>query len=112
MAVLLWCLSLYGLYQFSQCQQGMEGDAGEGCGGGGGGGDGGRLALGRLCHRDGPRLGDADASYLGVVNEVAGWLAVGRFENAFDDGRLPCQRVIWMYNPHNLLIFYRYRGFI
>jgi len=87
----------------------MVGDAGEGCGGGG---DGGRLALGRLCHRDGPRLGDAGASYLGVVNEVAGWLAVGRFENAFDDGRLPCQWMIRMYNPHNLWIFYRYRGFI
>jgi hypothetical protein len=65
-----------------------------------------------LSHRDGPDLGDGDGSYLGVADDVAGWLAVSGFEAALENGRLSCQGVIWMYNPHNLRIFYRYRGFI
>jgi hypothetical protein len=97
------------LHQFSQSQQGVKGNGGNGrfvwggCGG---------QVFGRVGRRCGPGLGDADGSYLGVVDDVAGWLAASGFEAAFDNGRLPCQGMIWMYNPHNLRIFYRYRGFI
>lgn len=98
-------MGLHALHQFSQCQQGMEGDEGDGRSSGRGDG-------GRLQRRYGPGLGDADGSYLWVVDDVTGRLAVGRFEDAFDDGRLAPQRMIRMYNPHNLRMFYRYRGFI
>ncbi|GIK58712.1 MAG: hypothetical protein BroJett015_43750 [Chloroflexota bacterium] len=66
----------------------------------------------RVRRRYGPGLGDVHGSCLWVVDEVTGRLAVGRWEDAFDDGRLSHQRMIWMYNPHNLRMFYRYRGFI
>ncbi len=65
-----------------------------------------------LLHRDGPGLRNADGACLGVADDVAGGLAGSGFETAFENGRLPSQGVIWMYNPHNLWIFYRYRGFI
>jgi hypothetical protein len=54
----------------------------------------------------------------GVKNEKARHdngatgLAAGGFETAFENGRLPGQGMVWMYNPHNLRIFYWYRGFI
>jgi hypothetical protein len=96
---------LDGLHQFSQCQEGVEGDGGNG-----------RWRrewnLYPLSHWDGPDLGDGAGSYLGVADDVAGWLATGGFEDALENGRLSCQGVSWMYNPHNLRIFYRYRGFI
>ncbi len=98
-------MGLHGLYQFSQCQEGVEGDGGNG-----------RWRrewnFYALSHRDGPHLGNADGSYLGMADDVAGWLAASGFETAFENGRLPGQGVVWMYNPHNLRIFYRYRGFI
>jgi hypothetical protein len=87
----------------------MEGNRGDGRGGWGGGRG---PAFGRVRHRYGPDLGNARGSYLRVADEVAGWLAAGRAESAFDDGRLAQQWMIWMYNPHNLRMFYRYRGFI
>lgn len=65
-----------------------------------------------LLLRDGPGLRDADDAYLGVADDVASGLARCGFEGAFENGRLPGQGVVWMYNPHNLRIFYRYRGFI
>lgn len=98
-------MGLHALHQFSQCQQGMEGDEGNGRSSRRGDGE-------RLQRRYGPGLGDADRACLWVVDDVAGWLAMGRFEDAFDDGRLAHQRMIRMYNPHNLRIFYRYGGFI
>jgi hypothetical protein len=43
---------------------------------------------------------------------ICSLLVIGGFETAFENGRLPGQGMVWMYNPHNLRIFYRYRGFI
>lgn len=98
-------MGLHGLYQFSQCQEGVEGDGGNGRGRW-------RWTFLPLLPREGPGLGNADDAYLGVADDVAGWLAAGGFETAFENGRLPGQGMVWMYNPHNLRIFYRYRGFI
>ncbi len=98
-------MGLHGLYQFSQCQEGVEGD-------GGNGRNRWRWTFYGLLLRDGPGLRDANGACLGVADDVTSWLAAGGLETAFENGRLPSQRMVWMYNPHNLRTFYRYRGFI